>query len=252
MTSPTIPGAEPMSHVGTSDTGVLVLHGFTGNPGSMRGLADACVSAGFHVEMPQLAGHGTALADMLPTRWADWSGDAEKAYRTLASRTKKVVVMGLSMGGSLTLWVGAQHPEVAGLVCVNPATQPQDDVVLNTLKDMIDAGTEVFDGIGSDIAEPGVVETAYPETPLACLHSFQVDGLIPLSKRYGDIKAPLLLFTSVQDHVVNPNDSAALVASYGGEVEQVMLERSYHVATQDYDKDIIFDGAVAFARRVGA
>ena len=241
-----------MSHVGTSDIGVLVLHGFTGNPGSMRGLAEACVAAGFHVEMPQLAGHGTALADMLPTRWVDWSGDAERAYRALASRSKKIVVMGLSMGGSLTLWVGAQHPEVAGLVCVNPATQPQDEVVLNMLKDMIDAGTEVFDGIGSDIAEPGVVETAYPETPLACLYSFQIDGLVPLSKRYGDIKAPLLLFTSVQDHVVNPNDSAALVAAYGGPVEQVMLERSYHVATQDYDKDIIFEGAVAFARRVGA
>ena len=73
MTAPTIPGAEPLSHVGNGDVGALVLHGFTGNPGSMRGLADACAAAGFHVEMPQLAGHGTAMEDMIPTRWADWS-----------------------------------------------------------------------------------------------------------------------------------------------------------------------------------
>jgi carboxylesterase len=120
------------------------------------------------------------------------------------------------------------------------------------LKAMIDGGMDKMDGIGSDIAEPGVVETAYPGTPLAPLYSFQVDGLTPLSQRYGSMKMPLLLFTSVQDHVVSPSDSDALVAAYGGTVERVKLERSYHVATQDYDKEIIFEGAVAFARRVCA
>ena len=229
-----------------------MLHGFTGNPGSMRGLAEACAAAGFHVELPQLAGHGTAIEDMIPTRWADWAADAEAAYATLAARASRIVVMGLSMGGALTLWVGAQHPEVRGLVCVNPATQPQPDEVLGMLRTMIDSGTEVMDGIGSDIAEPGVVETAYPGTPLAALLSFQEDGLVPLSARYGSMRMPLLLFTSVQDHVVNPADSDALAAAYGGSVERVMLERSYHVATQDFDKGIIFDGSVEFARRVTA
>ena len=252
MTAPTIPGAEPLSFVGSRDAGVLVLHGFTGNPGSMRGLAEAGVAAGFHVEMPQLAGHGTAMEDMIPTRWADWSRDANAAYQTLAKRVSKVVVMGLSMGGSLTLWVGAEHPEVKGLVCVNPATQPQSSEVMEMLKGMIDGGAEVMDGIGSDIAEPGVVETAYSGTPLAALYSFQVDGLTPLSKRFGSIKIPLLLFSSVQDHVVNPSDGDALMAEYGGPTERVILERSYHVATQDFDKGIIFEGAVAFAQRVTA
>ena len=252
MTAPTIPGAEPLSHIGSGDAGALVLHGFTGNPGSMRGLAEACVAAGFHVEMPQLAGHGTAMEDMIPTRWADWSGDAEAAYQRLAARASKIVVLGLSMGGSLTLWVGSRHPEVKGLVCVNPATQPQAPEVIEMLKGMVDSGQEVMDGIGSDIADPAVHETAYPGTPLAALHSFQTDGLVPLSQQYGSMKMPLLLFTSVQDHVVSPSDSTALVAAYGGNVEHVMLERSYHVATQDYDKDIIFSGAVEFVRRVTA
>lgn len=252
MPAPTIPGAEPFSHNGTGDAGVLVLHGFTGNPGSMRGLAEACASAGFHVELPQLAGHGTVMDDMIATRWADWSADAEVAYNTLRKRASKIVVMGLSMGGALTLWMGAEHPEVLGLVCVNPATQPQSDDVLGMLRDMVAGGAEVMDGIGSDIAEPGVVETAYPGTPLAALLSFQEEGLVPLAQRYASLKMPLLLFTSVQDHVVNPTDSDVLAASYGGTVERVMLERSYHVATQDFDKEIIFEGAVAFARRITA
>ena len=252
MPAPTIPGAEPLSHEGQGDVGALVLHGFTGNPGSMRELAEACVAAGFHVEMPRLAGHGTAMEDMIPTRWADWSGDAEAAYERLAQRASRIVVLGLSMGGSLTLWVGSRHPEIKGLVCVNPATQPQAPEVLDMIKGMIDSGSEVMDGIGSDIADPDAHETAYPGTPLAALHSFQVDGLVPLSRGYGDLRMPLLLFTSVQDHVVNPSDSDALVAAYGGPVEHVRLERSYHVATQDYDKGIIFEGAVAFAKRLTA
>ena len=151
MTAPTIPGAEAFSHNGNGDVGVLVLHGFTGNPGSMRGLAEACAAAGFHVELPQLAGHGTAIEDMIPTRWADWSADAEKAYQVLSKRAKKIVVMGLSMGGALTLWMAAQHPEACGIVCINPATQPQPQEVIDMLQGMIDGGTVTMDGIGSDI-----------------------------------------------------------------------------------------------------
>jgi pimeloyl-ACP methyl ester carboxylesterase len=154
MTAPIISGAEPMSHVGVGDAGVLVLHGFTGNPGSMRGLAEAFVGAGFHVEMPLLAGHGTAVEDMLPTTWADWTADVERAYQTLAARASRIVVAGLSMGGSLTLWTASQHPDVCGIVCVNPAAFPFDDTMVGAIQGMIDAGTEVMDGIGSDIADP--------------------------------------------------------------------------------------------------
>ncbi len=250
MTSATIPGAEPFTHVGNSDIGVLVLHGFTGNPGSMRGLANACADAGFHVELPQLAGHGTQMSDMIPTRWGDWSEDAEEAFQKISVRAKKIVVMGLSMGGSLTLFMAAQHPEVLGIVCVNPATQPQADEVVTTIQGMIDDGMETMDGIGSDIADPTAKETAYPGMPLAALLSFQADGLKPLVQRYASINMPLLLFTSLQDHVVAPTDSDHLMAEFGGPIEQIKLLRSYHVATQDFDKELIFEKSVEFVRRV--
>ena len=55
---------------------------------------------------------------------------------------------------------------------------------------------------------------------------------------------------SPQDHVVEPAQSDYLAANYGGTVERLTLERSYHVATQDYDKELIFTEAVAFANRV--
>lgn len=252
MTAQLIPGADPWSHVGDGPHGALVLHGFTGNPGSMRGLAEAFAAAGFHVEMPLLPGHGTSVDDMLPTRWADWAGEAEAAYQRLCSRVERVVVAGLSMGGSLTLRVGADHPEIAGLVCVNPAAQPQSPDVVEMLQGMVDAGTELMPSIGSDIADPDAHESAYDATPLRPLLSLVNDGLVPLAECYPAMRMPLLLLTSPQDHVVEPAQSEFLAARYGGPVERVTLERSYHVATQDFDKGLIFERAVEFAQRVTA
>jgi carboxylesterase len=165
----------------------------------------------------------------------------------LASRVEKVVVMGLSMGGTLTLWLAAQHPNIAGIVCVNPAAQAMPEEIVSAIQGMLTEGTEVIPGIGSDIADPDTTENAYSGTPIRPLLSFIADGLKPLAQRLPEIKVPLLLFTSTQDHVVSPADSDFIVATYGGAVEQVKLERSYHVATQDFDKQLIFDGAVNFA-----
>src|ERR1035438_10198752 len=113
VTAPIIPGCEPWSADGGSH-GVLVLHGYTGNPQSMRPLAEAAAAAGYTVDLPLLAGHGTAIEDLLPTRWEDWSGGAEAAYEALAARCDKVVVTGLSMGGTLTSWLAGGPPAARG------------------------------------------------------------------------------------------------------------------------------------------
>ena len=61
--------------------------------------------------------------------------------------------------------------------------------------------------------------------------SFIDDGLAPMAERYGELTMPLLLFTSRQDHVVEPTQSEYLAGTYGGAVDHRWLERSYHVAT---------------------
>ncbi len=243
-------GAEPFAASGDG-RGALVLHGFTGNPQSMRGLARALADAGFTVELPLLPGHGTDIADMIPTRWEDWSGAAEQAYRELAARCDCVVVAGLSMGGMLAVWLAEHHPEIAALALVNPLIAPPDADTVGLVQTLLDAGDEVAPGIGSDIAKEGVAESAYPGLPLrAALSLFAateaVEAAVPA------VRCPVLLFTSAQDHVVDPKSSQILAARAGGPVEQVMLERSYHVATLDWDKDEIEAGTVAFLTAVSS
>src|SRR5256714_14080830 len=109
-TPPVLPGAEPFSAPG-GPHGALVLHGFTGSPQSMRGLAKAFAAAGFAVELPLLPGHGTTVEDMATTGGDDWSGTAEAAYQELAARCDRVGVAGLSVGGPLTAWLARAPPQ---------------------------------------------------------------------------------------------------------------------------------------------
>ncbi|MEY2452297.1 MAG: carboxylesterase, partial [Acidimicrobiaceae bacterium] len=231
--------------------GALVIHGFTGNPDSMRGVAHALGDAGFAVELPLLPGHGTVVDDMIPTGWNDWLGAAEEAYGKLAARVPgKVIVVGLSMGGALTCWLASDHPELAGIVPIN-AVVTQPDGMREMVQQLLDNGDEVMDGIGSDIADPDVHELAYPQTPLRPLLTL-MDAAGEFQERLARIACPVLIITSRQDHVVAPENSDVLAESVTGPVERLWLDRSYHVATQDYDKAEIEAAVVEFATRTTA
>jgi carboxylesterase len=242
-----IPGCEPWSAPG-GPHGALVIHGFTGNPQSLRGLAKALHGAGYAVELPLLPGHGTSVDDMMETGWADWSDAAEAAYADLAARGDKVVVGGLSMGGALALWLAAHHPEIAGVVCVNPVVEVGAEMA-DGIRQLVDGGVDRIPAVGGDVADPEEREKAYDATPLRPLLSLAdaaADSLDDLAK----ITCPVLLLTSRQDHVVDPRNSDIVAERVSGPVERITLERSYHVATLDYDKDLIFERAVEFADRV--
>src|SRR5438270_10960761 len=247
---PVLPGAEPFSAPG-GPHGALVLHGFTGCPQSMRGLGQAYAAGGFAVELPRLPGHGTSLDDMLETGWSDWSATAEAAYADLAGRCDKVVVSGLSMGGTLTLWLAERHPEIAGIVLVNPAAEPPAESFREMLQGILDSGNSTMPAVGNDIADPGGTELAYESTPVAPLLSM-FDAVKEVAGGLAKIECPVLLMNSPQDHVVPPESSDLIANGVAGPLERVTLERSYHVATLDYDKDEIERRAVEFAKKVTA
>jgi carboxylesterase len=244
-----IAGCEPWSAHG-GPHGVLVVHGFTGNPQGLRGLAQAFAAGGFAVDLPLLPGHGTSVDDMVATRWDDWADAADAAYRSLAARVDKVVVAGLSMGGTLACWLAERHPEIAGVVLVNPLVDVPAEMV-GPLREMVDGGVDRIPAIGNDVADPAAREKAYDATPL--------EPLLSLAAAAGEVRAglgriacPALILTSAQDHVVDPGNSDTVAGAVSGPVERVVLERSYHVATLDYDKDVVEERAVAFARKVTA
>ena len=248
MTAPILAGAEPASFAG-GPTGALVLHGFTGCPQSMRGIAERLAADGHTVELPLLPGHGTAVEDMVPTRFDDWLAAAEAVYLDLATRTERVVVVGLSMGGTLTATLAAKHP-VAGIAVVNPQIVPAADSFHEMLQGTLDAGIEVMPSIGGDIAKEGATELAYDGTPIAALLSLLTHCRTLVADLLPAITCPVLILNSPQDHVVDPGSSTRLAELVAGPVERVTLERSYHVATLDHDASLVEESISAFVAKL--
>jgi len=215
----------------------------------MRPIAEALAKAGFGVELPLLPGHGTAVEDMVPTRWAGYAQAAEDAFQGLAGRCEEVAVVGLSMGGTLACWLCENHDEIRGMAVVNPFVDPPAESFRDVLRGLLDSGTELMPGVGSDIAKEGSVELAYPQTPVAAALSL-FEGIDEVSARLGEISCPVLLLSSRDDHVVPSSSGDVLVAGVSGPVERVWLERSYHVATLDNDAPEIEALTVAFVQGV--
>ena len=94
-----LPGAEPYDHAG-GPVGVLLCHGFTGSPQSLRPWAEYLSEQGLTVSLPRLPGHGTSWQDLARTGWQDWYAEVDVAFGALGRRwCEQIFVFGLSMGG---------------------------------------------------------------------------------------------------------------------------------------------------------
>lgn len=245
---PLLPGAEPFRHDG-GDVGVLLCHGFTGSPQSLRPWADYLAERGLTVALPLLPGHGTRWEDMALTGWQDWYAEVERELHALQQRCSTVFVFGLSMGGALALRLAAKHGRsVRGVVVVNPAIKVHglSAYALPVARHLVRSTK----GLASDIAKEGVQEAAYDRVPLHAAHSVRrffriVDGDLP------QVTQPLLLLRSPQDHVVPPADSARVLSRVSSQdVTETLLERSYHVATLDHDAERILRDSYDFVVRL--
>ena len=226
--------------------GVAVCHGFTGSPVSMQGWSESLADAGFAVNMPLLAGHGTSWQDLARTPWEHWYRDFEAAYLELAGRCETVFVAGLSMGGALALRVAALHP-VAGIAVVNPGLTFSDKRA--KYSGLLRHVMKSVPAIGNDIKLPGVSEHAYARTPVAAV--YQLSQLFEDTiSRLPQVTAPTMVFRSTVDHVVPDTSLDMLKERIGSrELQVVPLENSYHVATMDNDAPLIFSQSADFFRR---
>jgi carboxylesterase len=245
MTDPArvMPGAEAFRFDG-GPIGVLLQHGFSGCPASMRPFGEWLHARGVSVIAPRLPGHGTSWQDLETTAWRDWEGEAEAALLDLAGRCATVVPAGLSMGASLVLHLAAKHPDtVAGVVAINPDLR-RPELVLSPAVRFVKRTAK---GVANDIKKPGQDELAYARIPLRA--AGQLGAFYrTVEKELGSVRAPLLLFTSPQDHVVKKGASRFVFDHVGSpRKERVTLPDSYHVATLDNDAETIFERTLAFA-----
>ena len=241
-------GAEPFTADGGT-VGVLVCHGFTGNPRTVRPWAEHLAAAGLTVRAPRLPGHGTTWRDLNRTGWQDWYGEAERAFAELSGKCEQVFVAGISMGACLAFRLAeTQGAKVSGLVVVNPSLAP--DTRLFLLAPVLKHVIRTLPGITDDIKKPGATEGGYKRLPVRSAATLPAMWKIT-ARHLNEVTQPVLVYRSAVDHVVGPASMKVLSAALP-DAEVRPLPDSYHVATLDNDARAIFDGTLAFINKHSA
>ncbi len=226
--------------------GVLVLHGFTGSPRTVRPWAEHLAAAGLTVRAPLLPGHGGSWQELAKTGWTDWYAAAERAFTELSARCEQVFVAGISMGGCLSFRLAqTQGDRVSGLVVVNPSLAGDSPLIPFTplLKYLIRS----VPSIGGDIKKPDTQEGAAKRTPVASVATLPAMWKTTVAE-LASVTQPVLVYRSTEDHVVGPASMKVLTAALPS-AEVRPLTNSYHVATLDNDAPEIFDGTLAFVQK---
>ncbi|GAA4507632.1 alpha/beta fold hydrolase [Brevibacterium yomogidense] len=207
----------------------------------MRPLAESLVDTGATVSVPRLNGHGGTWRQLQRSGWEDWKESAIAAFDALAADHPEVVVVGQSMGGALSFALGVERAPRT-IIAVNPALFV--DSPLAPLTPLLWPFVRTVASIGGDIEKPGVVEDANDRTPVRAVASLQ-QGLRTLREQLWLVDCPVTVCVSGRDGVVAPRSLRVLRSRLSSSPRIVALRRSRHVATLDYDADVIADAVRA-------
>ena len=196
----TISGAEP-TFIPGGEIAFLMLHGWGATAQSLRLLAEGIAAAGYSVLVPTLPGHGTSATQMMGAGPFDWIAAARVALQLLSSHFKEVYILGVSMGGALTLQLASlEQSAVQGIITVNaPIFFDRPSFAVELMSGAPEGMLPAWEGPA--FVGPAVAEITYPERSrksgidLVTMAALAREAL-PL------IEAPLLILQSVRHHVV--------------------------------------------------
>ena len=251
MQAEIIPSAEPFFFPGGS-TGCLLIHGYTGTPKEMRWLGEYLAEQGNTVLGIRLFAHATQPADMIRARWRDWLASVEDGWHMLSDCTQQIFVIGLSMGGILSLLFASRRP-VAGIVAMSTPHHLPKDARIRFIKPLSLIQPYIPKGSPSWFDEKAYQEhTSYPSDPTRAYAEVR-DMLEVMRNRLPIIKSPTLLIYSKDDPVVTPGEGhmELIYQALGSSDKQSLwIEKSGHVLPRDAQRKQVFRAIGEFITRV--
>ena len=248
-----IPTAEPFFLPGNR-TGCLLVHGFTGAPKEMRWMGEYLAGKGFSVLGVRLAGHATTPEDMVRSNWTDWTASVEDGFNLLRGAADHVYLIGLSMGGVLSLLMSTRL-DVSGVVAISTPYKLVDDWRLNYV-DLLSKfipylpKSDDLPGSGWFDQEAWKDHVSYPQNPVRSLG--QLNRLLAeMRAALPRVSVPALLIHSKDDGYVLPENLENIYASLGtSDKTKIYITGSGHVVTRDAARNQAFEAAYQFIRRV--
>jgi carboxylesterase len=225
--------------------GVLLVHGFTGAPPSMRPWGEFLHSKGYTVRVPLLPGHGSKPEDLNEVKWQEWPAKVIRELNELKKTCDTIFLIGLSMGGGTVLNVATtNNEEIKGLILVNPWIHLKGVTV--EVSFLVSRFRKMRASVGNDIKRPGITEWGYDATPMRGVYE-ALKMLRITRKNLPAVTVPVQLFHSVEDHTLPVSNTEIILAEIGSKDKtRIELVNSYHVATLDYDQELIFQNSLTF------
>jgi len=251
-----IPTAEPFLLLGEpSKPACLLIHGFTSSPKEMRWLGEFLNSHGYTCLGIRLTGHATDPQDMIRSNWADWTASVEDGYQLLRCLNHRVILIGLSMGGVLSLLM-ATRLDVVGVVAMStPYKLPDDprlrhiDLIAKTVHFMPKGDKAPGDGWFDKEAWQGHV--SYPQNPVRSIG--QLNRLLAeMRAALPQLQVPVLLIHSKDDVYVLPASMELIFNDLvnTSDKEKIYITGSGHVITRDASRQQVFQHALDFIRKI--
>jgi len=231
-------------------TGCLLVHGFTGTPKEMRMLADSLALEGYTILAPRLFGHATTPADMARARCNDWIASVEDGLNLLKGCTERQFVMGLSMGGILSLIAAARFDVAAAVTFSAPSALPGDPrakllPLIGRLNLRIKKGEPDWRNL-----EAASNHVDYPYYPSRAI--IELDRLInEMQGELTNIKIPVLLVQSRADKGIPAESLDTLYEKIPSkDKSKFWVQDSGHVIIREPEREFIFTEVKSFMRRV--
>lgn len=223
----------------------MMVHSFTGSPLEFRRLGDYLNGHGYTVSAVRLPGHGTSLKEMAKTRWTDWWKHLVNAYDEIGGhRMKKIVTIGHSMGGLLTIKLALER-KVDGMICLSTPIFIQKRLAFFEVLGQWLGKTKAAD------IEPAVREAFYyDKPPLPCLLSLwsllnQVKQSLP------EVKTPIFITQGSKDTVVQPRSADYIYSRTSSSLKQIQhYPNSAHSILLDGERDQVFSDIHQFVNLV--
>ena len=233
--------------------GALLIHGYGGSAAETRPMGEFLTAEGWTVRCPLLSGHGTKPEDLIGIRWKVWVDEVESAFHELQSRCETVFVCGISLGSLLALWLGAEHPEIAGLVLMSPAMKIKNPLLPLTpgLRYLVKyAPSWALEG--GSLRDPEAIDRlwCYDKLPIWGGAEFYLLQR-QVRKVLTGIRQPILLFQGRLDNWLSAQAPQVVydgVASTDKAV--VWMERSGHQVLVDGEREVVWAQSYEWMMRV--
>lgn len=252
-----IPTAEPFFFPGKpGNPGCLLIHGFTGAPKEMRWMGEYLSGQGFPSLGIRLAGHATHIEDMIRSRYRDWIASVEDGYHLLRGTTERVYLVGLSMGGILSLLISIEL-EVAGVITMStpyrlPYNYPSWAMRLASRILRFQPKGEEKPGASWFDKEAYSGQISYGKNPVRSGAELQT-MIRKMRTALPNVKVPVLLIHSRNDTYVNSGNMEHIYTDLGS-ADKTMLyvSKAGHVVTRDAARDQVFQATKEFIHRIEA